>query len=203
MAQRAAASPPPTKKPGKKLNKIRGKTQSRATKPGRPSLYDPNNHDDRAKNLALLGLKDTEIADAFGISEVTLNGWKQRHPSFLKSINEGKIDADATISRRLYERAAGLVKMPAVKVFYDKDKGEPVYAPYVEHLAPDVNAQRLWLLNRQPGRWRERREIDMTVSLEMEIARLSPEERAARLLELQAKAGILIEGEASEVEGAG
>ena len=47
---------------------------------------------------------------------------------------------------------------------------------------------------RQPGRWRERREVDVTMTLEAQIAALSPEERRQRLLELQRKAVIMIEG---------
>jgi hypothetical protein len=57
---------------------------------------------------------------------------------------------------------------------------------------------KLWLVNRQPGRWRERREIDVTLTLEQQIAALTPGQRKARLRELQIKAGLLIEGEVGE-----
>jgi len=46
----------------------------------------------------------------------------------------------------------------------------------------------------------ERREIEHSGSLEHRIAQMSPEQRLARLRELQAKAGLMIDGDASEVE---
>jgi hypothetical protein len=50
----------------------------------------------------------------------------------------GKVAADAEIAASLYNRARGM-SVQATRVFLGKD-GEPVYAPYVEHLPPDVGA---------------------------------------------------------------
>ena len=47
---------------------------------------------------------------------------------------------------------------------------------------------------------RDKREVDHMGSLEHRISLMSPEQRRARLLELQAKAALVIEGEATEVE---
>jgi hypothetical protein len=163
--------------------------------PGRPAKFDETLCP-RVHKLALLGMTDAEIAHHLGIDEKTLHTWKAKYPLFLQSLQGGKIDADARIAAALFDRAAGNVRVPSVKIFMPPSATEPVYAPYVEHLPPDVGAAKLWLLNRQPGRWRERREVEMTVSLEQEIARLTPEERRQRLRELQIKAGLLIEGEA-------
>jgi hypothetical protein len=54
--------------------------------------------------------------------------------------------------------------------------------------------------NRQPERWRDKREVDHVGTLEHRISLMTPEERLARLRELQAKARLAIEGEAEEVE---
>jgi hypothetical protein len=32
---------------------------------------------------------------------------------------------------------------------------KPVYAPYIEHVPPDVTAGIFWLKNRDPGHWRD------------------------------------------------
>jgi hypothetical protein len=61
-------------------------------------------------------------------------------------------------------------------------------------------AAKLWLTNRQPGRWRERREVEVTGTLEHRLAQMTPQERRARVLELQARAAAVIEGEAVEVK---
>ena len=45
------------------------------------------------------------------------------------------------------------------KVFqYD---GQIVRAQIVEHVAPDVNACRLWLMNRRPSGWPDRQEVKL------------------------------------------
>lgn len=194
---------PPKKSPAAKSKRVRKLiprvpfTQKRGV--GRPPIYEAEPHCARATKLALLGLTDEEIAFHFGISIETFSLWKVHHPEFAEALEAGKVDADAKMAQSLYNRGIGM-KLPAVKIFYDKDKGEPVYVPYVEHLAPDVNAAFRWLTNRRPKEWRERREVEVTGTLEHRLAQMTPEQRHARLLELQAKAAQVIEGEATEVE---
>jgi len=167
--------------------------------PGRPPKYDPALCP-RAYKLALLGMTDVEIAEQFAIHPDTLSAWKREHPAFFEAIESGKGPADALVAASLFNRATGQVKVPAVKIFMPPGATEPVYAPYVEHFPPDPQAGRLWLMNRQPGKWRERREVEVTGTLEHRLAQMTPEQRRARLLELQAKAAQVIEGEATEVE---
>ena len=72
--------------------------------------------------------------------------------------------------------------MPQVKILVGKDKDGnpvPVYAPYEEMLAPDVNAARLWLFNRQPDRWRDRKSLEVVSGIEHRISLMSSEERLA------------------------
>jgi hypothetical protein len=127
---------------------------------------------------------------------------ESRTPRILQALEDGKINADAEVAVSLFNRATGRVKVPAVKVAFDKD-GNPLYAPYVESFPPDVGAAKLWLLNLRPKDWRERREVEVTGTLEHRLAQMTPEERRARLLELQARAAVVIEGEATEVEPQG
>ena len=56
---------------------------------------------------------------------------------------------------------------------------EPVYAPYMEHYPGDVGAQKNWLFNRQRDRWKERQGIDVSGTMDVRIAAMSPDERAA------------------------
>jgi hypothetical protein len=82
---------------------------------GRPSSYVAR-YAEQAYKLCLLGATDKEMADIFGISESTLNLWKQVHPEFSESITRGKHDADANVAERLYQRAMGY-SHEAVKIF--------------------------------------------------------------------------------------
>lgn len=166
---------------------------------GRPPIYEEEAHCSRATKLALLGLTDEEISHQFGIDITTFYDWQKRHVAFSHALDDGRTIADAKMAQSLYNRGMGM-KLPAVKIFYDKDQGGPVYAPYVEHLPPDVGAAKLWLLNRRPKDWRERKELEVTGTIEHRLAAMTPAERRARLIELQAKAALVIDGEASEVE---
>jgi len=99
------------------------------------------------------------------------------------------------------KRALGY-EQPAVKIFAPQiPGGDPIYADYMEHYPADVNAGFRWLYNRQPERWRDRKQVEHMGSLEHRISLMTPEERLARLKELQAKAALMIEGEASEGGG--
>lgn len=184
----AEAEPKPKRRPG-------GKTL--AIKPGRESVYDPTRHPERIRRFALLGLTEAEMAFQLGISEQRVNEWKKQHPAFREAIASGRTEADAYIAERLYSRAAGMT-VPAAKVVALKDRVETV--EYEEYLPPDVNAARLWLFNRDPKRWRDKREIEVSGSIEHQISAMTPEDRMKRLLELQAKAALVIEGEAVEVK---
>jgi hypothetical protein len=98
---------PPVKKTRKPLsaeaNSAKKARKARAALPkfkqkraaGRPIIYEAEAHCARAFKLALLGLTDLEIAEQFGISELTLNRWKAEHPEFRKSLKNGKVPADA------------------------------------------------------------------------------------------------------------
>jgi hypothetical protein len=122
------------------------------TERGRPSDY-REEYNEQARKLCLLGATDVQLADFFGTSEVTLNAWKSAHPDFLKSMESGKITADAEVAASMYHRAKGY-SHDAVKIFMPAGSDEPVYAPYTEHYPPDTTAGFRWLQNRQSKLWR-------------------------------------------------
>jgi hypothetical protein len=66
----------------------------------------------------------------------------------------GKAEADKRVERSLYERANGYT-YDAVKIFMPAGVKKPVYAPYREHVPPDVTAGIFWLKNRDPAHWRD------------------------------------------------
>lgn len=98
---------------------------------GRPVKTDQVNLE-QVEVIASLGLTDEEIAIILGISERTLNYWKKSNPDFLQSLKRGKLKADFQIAKSLYEKAKG----------------------------GDTTAMIFWLKNRQPDRWKDRKQID-------------------------------------------
>lgn len=124
----------------------------------RPTDYKPE-YCEQAYKLCLLGATDKELADFFSTSEVTLNAWKKRHPEFIKSLNEGKQDADARVAERLYQRALGY-SHPEDKIF--NNGGEAMVVPTVKHYPPDTTAAIFWLKNRRKGEWRDKQDHEHT-----------------------------------------
>jgi hypothetical protein len=112
---------------------------------------------ERAFKLCLLGLKDDEIAASFDISPRTLANWKDRHPEFMQALKKGKEQADADIANSLYHRAKGYSKK-VIEPVVTKDGvieiEKTIYYP------PDTTAIIYWLKNRQPHKWRDKREIE-------------------------------------------
>ncbi len=127
-----------------------------------------------AKALCLLGAKDAELANHMGIDIQTLYDWREKHSSFAQAIKDGRVIGDAHVAESLYHRAIGACHK-ATKIFLPPGSREPVYATYTEELPPDTAAAFIWLKNRRPQDWRDKKELDITGSVE---ARLDPSVRA-------------------------
>ena len=127
---------------------------------GRPTKYQES-YNRQAEKLCLLGSTDKDMADFFEVDESTINRWKIEYPEFCESIKRGKISADANVASRLYKRAIGY-EHDEDKIF--NNNGEPLIVPTIKHVQPDTTAAIFWLKNRQPARWRDKQELDVTVS---------------------------------------
>lgn len=123
---------------------------------GQPTLYKPE-YDEQAYKLALLGHTDAEMGTFFGVTETTINNWKNAHPSFFESIKKGKDIADADITESLYKRAKGFEKA-SVKIF--NNQGAEMIVPFQEYYPPDPTSMIFWLKNRQPKKWRDKQHIE-------------------------------------------
>ncbi|WP_294591612.1 helix-turn-helix domain-containing protein [uncultured Bacteroides sp.] len=127
-----------------------------------------------AENYALLGATDDEMADFFGVSKQTLNKWKKDYPEFLDSLKKGKSIADANVASRLYNRAIGY-DCKATK-FATAEGKITDSKEYIEHYPPDTTAAIFWLKNRQPEKWRDKKELDANVNLGDELESLTDEQ---------------------------
>jgi hypothetical protein len=120
---------------------------------GRHSQFNPE-FIKRAELAGRAGLTDRELAELFDVSLSAIEKWKRRREDFRNALKIGKAEADRGVERSLYQRAVGY-SYDAVKIFMPAGAKKPVYAPYVEHVPPDVTAQIFWLKNRDPARWRD------------------------------------------------
>lgn len=125
-------------------------------KEGRPTEY-KEEYPEKAYKLCLLGATDKEIADFFDVSEQTINSWKHKFPEFLESIKKGKIEADSLVAEKLLNRATGYEK-DYFEEQVTKD-GDVVKVQRHAIYPPDTTAIIFWLKNRQPGKWRDKQEV--------------------------------------------
>ena len=95
----------------------------------------------------------------FDVCLSAIQKWKRQREEFRNALKVGKAEADNRVERSLYERANGY-SYDAVKIFMPAGAKEPVYAPYVEHMPPDVTACIFWMKNRMPERWRDVQNVD-------------------------------------------
>ena len=145
-------------------------------KRGRKSEYRIE-YADQALKLCLLGATDKELSEFFSVSEQTLNKWKKDYPEFLESLKKGKNIADANVASRLYNRAIGY-NCKATKFATSNGKITDS-KEFIEHYPPDTTAAIFWLKNRQPGKWRDKKEVDANVNLGDELESLTDEQLQA------------------------
>lgn len=131
------------------------------TRLGRPSKLTPELIA-RAQAYAECGAIDVEIAAYLGIDVATLYRWQHSSSAFCEALNSGKGLADDRVERGLFKRAIG----------YEADvekawcfQGEVTKATVREHVPGDVGAQMHWLKNRRPDKWRDRSDVNVSLSL--------------------------------------
>ena len=126
---------------------------------GQPTKY----KDDYARQAfrhCLLGATDKDLAGLFNVSEATINNWKIEYPKFLESVKAGKEDADAKVAEAMYNRAIGY-EHPEDKVFCNRD-GEVTTVGVTKHYPPDGPTCMNWLKNRQPDKFRDKHDHELT-----------------------------------------
>lgn len=153
---------------GAKKSGAEGKDTKEKAKVGRPTDYKPE-YAEQTYKLCLMGMTDAELGSFFGVSEVTINAWKNEHPEFLKSMRAGKEMADAEVSVSLYQRALGY-SHPEVHI--SNYQGMITETPLTKHYPPDTAAASLWLRNRQSGKWRDKVDVDHGIQPDNPLADL-------------------------------
>ncbi len=147
---------------------------------GRPSDF-KQEFIEQVYKLSLLGLIDSELAVYFDVSEVTLNAWKKKYPEFLKSLKKGKEDADVDVVKSLFKRANGYeYEEKKITIQTDaggKEIGKKQVEVYKKYMPPDPLSCFFWLKNRQPNKWREKQDMNVSLTvnswdaLEKEVAK--------------------------------
>lgn len=135
---------------------------------------------ERAYELCLLGLRNQDLAIAFGVDVDRIDYWIRTRPEFAKAVRGGRVEADAKVAKALYERATGYSCPDTVILTnrvteYDEDGKplrtytEPLIVPTIKHYPPDGYSAQKWLAIRQRDYWAEVHKTEHTHNINASI----------------------------------
>jgi len=154
----------------KKVSKKKAKKKTAKNKGGRPTKYNKEHYPRMAYKAARLGATNGDLAELFGVAISTVQKWGNEWPEFSAAIKEAKQDMNESVERSLLERAMGY-KHKEDKIF--NNNGEPMIVETMKHYPPDSTAMIFWLKNRDPERWRDKREADESEDLAGALSKLA------------------------------
>ncbi|PMO36375.1 hypothetical protein [Vibrio breoganii] len=125
--------------------------------------YQPENTK-QCHKLCLLGATDSDLADFFEVSRDTIHNWTKKHPEFAEAKRSGKMQADAEVASKLFERAMGCT-INKKKVLSNGDIIE-----YAEELPPETRAMEFWLQCRQRDNWSKNQKVELSGNTENPLA---------------------------------
>lgn len=138
---------------------------------------------EKIEYLAMKGFTDAELADLLGKDERTIRRWKDDE-EFMSALKKGKEIADQIIEGALFHRAKGY-EHEEEKVFMYK--GQIVTHTVIKHYPPETGAAAFWLKNRQPEKWRDKHDLELSDTSLGALLKQDPKERGERIRELKEK----------------
>ena len=129
---------------------------------GELARYNEDGYDEELLNeayqLSLLGLKDSELCQVWGIDSHVLAGWK-KDKVFHDALERGRVKADAKVVTALFKRATGFSWYEDHLTVY---QGKPTVTRIERYVPPDPWSAIKWLGIRQKALWNETHKVEMT-----------------------------------------
>ena len=150
---------------------------------------------DVIERYARAGLTEHQLALCLRVSEHTLLKWrrdKKWGPLMEQATKKGHAQANERVQQSLFKRAVGY---SYEKVTYEEKVDKtgaliPTTKREIIEYAPSEVAAMMWLSNKDPDNWKQKQDIGITQNtryVPVELSKLSPEERKAYLLKLEAE----------------
>jgi transposase len=130
-------------------------------KKGRPEKYNVKLLP-QATTLCMLGCTNKQLADFFGVHIDTIYDWKKEHPEFSDALLNGREKAACKVVVNLFQRACGYSHKEDKIFCHD---GEIIRAETVKRYPPDVKAITMWLKNKFPDMWSDKKEMDVVAKV--------------------------------------
>ena len=129
---------------------------------GRPSGY-KEEYVQEARELCEAGATQAELAAHWGVSIPTLYVWGKFHRDFLDALRVGRGYADDRVEATLYQKATGYSRTEVTT------EPDGTTKTVTTHYPADTTSGIFWLKNRQPDKWRDRREQDNTGTVTLHV----------------------------------
>lgn len=135
---------------------------------GREPLY-KEEYNDLAYNYCLLGARDKDLGEFFGVTERTINNWKKEYDAFFQSIKNGREIAWSKVALSLFKKTQGYEYKEKKRVIELNNSGVEVIKKVevtTKHQPPDTGAIAFYLKNqaRKFG-WADRHDFDHSGSI--------------------------------------
>ncbi|MCG1009236.1 transposase [Salinicoccus sp. ID82-1] len=142
------------------------------------------------------GYTDEDISKLLGVAYSTFKEYKKTKSDLSAALKKSKAIADITVENSLFDKATSKIIMKQVPIklkrSYIKD-GYVLTEEYVEvveveeEIPPDTTAMIFWLKNRDPIKWRDKRDVEHSGEMTQNVNNMSnlTEEQLRKLSELE------------------
>lgn len=163
----------PLKKTAKNSKSMLGNKNAVGNKGGHPPIKWRDEFVELVYNYALLGAKEVEIAEFFGVTIQTIGQWKKDSEGFKDAILRGKAIADGKVAQSLYKRALGYEHDEVDIKMYE---GQIIKTPIIKKYPPDTTAAIFWLKNRRPKDWRDKQDNSHEITVVRQVFKIGDQE---------------------------
>lgn len=129
---------------------------------GRPTKYDKKKHVQLAKLCAKCGMTDEETAEELEIDVRTLYRWKNDYNEFCQALMLAKEPINNRVENALLKRALGYD-------YYEEMTTKQGVVEVRKVLHPDTKAAQVWLNNRRPKDWKDKKEVEIDTDVPINI----------------------------------
>ena len=141
------------------MNMAKKKATKKVVKKGRPPTYTKKQKETMLR-LAPLGFTNEEIVNIIGCAKSTFYKWLEEDKDLSDSLKSAKELADGEVIQSLFNQALGRCKTTEVISGIDPNTGNIIETTKVKEIPPSASATIFFLKNRQPDKWRDKREIE-------------------------------------------
>lgn len=142
----------------RRLHVYKGSYLERVIEMARPTRYSER-FIDVARDITNDGGTLDDVAKKIGVDRKTVLQWMERYEPFNHAISKGREIASEKVVESLYRRAVGYeaTETKIIELPGGKQRVETI----TKDISPNVTAIAMWLNNVLPGKWRDKREVEL------------------------------------------